>query len=83
MTAKSALLVIAFTSTVYASAAFLCGFEGDFRFSATIAVVALAGIFYLDHRAHERERTAHVRDDWLHDYELADSGFDEALREID
>jgi hypothetical protein len=83
MTAKSAFLIIAAFCTSYATVSLAAGFDADFNVSAAVAVICLAAVFYLDHRAYERERAAHVRDDWLHDWELADSGFDESLREVD
>jgi hypothetical protein len=77
---KLVLLIIAAWSTIWSTAAFFTGFESDFRVAATIAVACLAAVFYLDHRAAERERAAHARDTWRgieDEYEI------ESLREVD
>jgi hypothetical protein len=77
---KLVLLVIASWATVWASASYFLRYDGDFTVSATIAFLALGGIFYLDHRTDERARAAHARDDWRgieDEYEI------EYLREVD
>jgi hypothetical protein len=77
---KLVLLVIASWATVWASASYFLRYDGDFTVSATIAFLALGGIFYLDHRTDERARAAHARDDWRG---IEDEYETEALREID
>jgi hypothetical protein len=78
--AKATFLLIAAAATLYSSASYFLRYDGDFTVSATIAFLALGGIFYLDHRTDERARAAHARDDWRgieDEYEI------ESLREID
>jgi hypothetical protein len=77
---KLVLLIVASWATIWASASYFLRYDGDFTVSATIAFLALGGIFYLDHRTDERARAAHARDTWRgieDEYEI------EALREID
>jgi hypothetical protein len=77
---KLVLLIVAAWATIWASASYFLRYDGDFTVSATIAFLALGGIFYLDHRTDERARAAHARDDWRgieDEYEI------ESLREID
>jgi hypothetical protein len=77
---KLVLLIIASWATVYCTAAFLLGFDYDFKASAILAALCLACVFYLDHRTDERARAAHARDDWRG---IEDEYETEALREID
>jgi hypothetical protein len=77
---KLVLLIIASWSTIWASAAYALAFDADFKVAFGIAVLALGGIFYLDHRTDERARAAHARDDWRG---IEDEYETEALREID
>jgi hypothetical protein len=77
---KLVLLIVASWATIWASASYFLRYDGDFTASATIAFLALGGIFYLDHRTDERARAAHARDDWRgieDEYEI------EYLREVD
>jgi hypothetical protein len=77
---KLVLLIVASWSTIWATAAFFTGFDSDFRVAATIAVAALAAVFYLDHRTDERARAAHARDTWRG---IEDEYETEYLREVD
>jgi hypothetical protein len=73
---KLILIIVASWATIYAAAAFFLG--SDFKVSFVLAVLCLGGVFYLDHRAAERERTAHARELWLDDWDI-----DELLHEVD
>jgi hypothetical protein len=75
---KLILIIVASWATIYAAAAFFLGFEADFKVSFVLAILALGGVFYLDHRAAERERIAHAREVWLNDWDI-----DELLHEAD
>jgi hypothetical protein len=57
---KLVMLITAFFATLYASASFVCQFDGDFKVSALAAILALGAVIGLEHR--DRKRA------WLADY---------------
>lgn len=58
----SVCLFVAGIATLYATASFFAGFDGDFTIAAITAVLALGCVFICDHLAHERERLTHGRE---------------------
>jgi G:T-mismatch repair DNA endonuclease (very short patch repair protein) len=86
------LLILAFDATIWAAAAFLLNFDGDFVVAAIVALLSLGGVFWLDHTQAERARMAHGRDAvWRRRIEEMDPWerdeyndlVDEYLREMD
>ena len=53
---RPVLLVVAALATLYATASFLTGFDGDFEVSALAAILCLGFVVWLDYREAERRR---------------------------
>jgi hypothetical protein len=73
--AHATCLIIAAVATMYATASFLTGFDGDFTVSAIVAFVALGAVFAIEHIeceriAQEREAVWRRRIDELSPWEV-------------